>query len=370
MREARIFLLTEHGADLVPMDEMPYEQEIVIQELLEKHPDLLPGEQITPGDPRRWLLVTGEMPVPDVLGGGGRWSLDHLLLDQNGTPTFVECKRAVDTRGRREVVAQMLDYAANGIEYWSMDRLRQVATQTAIRRGRTLEEEVLRVLGPESDLDEAGYWQRVESNLRDGKVRLIFVAEETSKELRRLVEFLNDKLRDIEVLAVEIKQFLGDGGRKVLVPRVVGLTEAARVRKADEQGRGLPLGQDDFLGRCTPDAATIFTEFIAEAERRGHLIEPRTQVLAIRARRSDGRPCTFSYLKPPDVFQVYEEYLLRFAPEAVAALRDRILPLGVFVPSGSYTLNARVTAETASRVRDAFAMTLDDIDSVLVRERS
>src|SRR5688500_6659423 len=102
------------------MDETPYGEEIVIQTLLEKHPDLLPGDQITPGDPRRWLLVTGEMPVPDVLDGVGRWSLDHLLLDQHGTPTFVECKRAVDTRSRREVVAQMLDYAANGIEYWSM----------------------------------------------------------------------------------------------------------------------------------------------------------------------------------------------------------------------------------------------------------
>jgi len=50
---------------------------------------------------RRWDLADGV--------------LDHLLLDQDGIPTFVECKRASDTRIRREVVAQMLDYAATAL---------------------------------------------------------------------------------------------------------------------------------------------------------------------------------------------------------------------------------------------------------------
>jgi hypothetical protein len=46
--------------------------------------------------------------------GGAWWSLDHLVVDQDAVPTFVEVKRASDTPARREVVAQMLDYAANG----------------------------------------------------------------------------------------------------------------------------------------------------------------------------------------------------------------------------------------------------------------
>jgi hypothetical protein len=33
-------------------------------------------------------------------------------------PTLVEVKRSDDTRIRREVVGQMLDYAANGVVYW------------------------------------------------------------------------------------------------------------------------------------------------------------------------------------------------------------------------------------------------------------
>lgn len=61
--------------------------------------------------PRRWLLVSREWGVPREEGGGGHWSLDHLFLDQEGVPTLVEVKRSSDTRLRREVVGQMLDYA-------------------------------------------------------------------------------------------------------------------------------------------------------------------------------------------------------------------------------------------------------------------
>lgn len=39
-------------------------------------------------------------------------------------PTFIEVKRASDTRSRREVVAQMLDYAANGSRFWAPEQLR------------------------------------------------------------------------------------------------------------------------------------------------------------------------------------------------------------------------------------------------------
>jgi hypothetical protein len=34
-------------------------------------------------------------------------------VDEAGVPTLVEVKRSSDTRARREVVARMLDYAAN-----------------------------------------------------------------------------------------------------------------------------------------------------------------------------------------------------------------------------------------------------------------
>ena len=40
-----------------------------------------------------------------------RWSLDHLFVSRTGIPVLIEVKRASDTRLRREVVGQLLDYA-------------------------------------------------------------------------------------------------------------------------------------------------------------------------------------------------------------------------------------------------------------------
>ena len=85
-----------------------------LQSLLDKSPELLAGDQINPDDHRRWILIKREMPVEDPNTAENRWSIDFFYTDQDGIPTFVECKRFLDTRSRREVVGQMLDYAANG----------------------------------------------------------------------------------------------------------------------------------------------------------------------------------------------------------------------------------------------------------------
>ena len=206
MDNAKIFLVDDEERSLTPMTETAYVTEDVLQDLLARYPDLLPGDQIDPENPRRWLLVSREIGVPGEMDEPDRWSLDHLFLDQDGIPTFIECKRATDTRSRREVVAQMLDYAANGIEYWGMERIRQSAAEAAQQYGKTLDDEIARLLDDdEADVEE--YWKTVETNLHDKRVRLVFVMDDIPKELRRLVEFLNEEMTHVEVLAVEIKQF-------------------------------------------------------------------------------------------------------------------------------------------------------------------
>src|SRR5687768_5303004 len=102
-----------------------------LHELLKANPDLLPGEQIDPEAPRRWLLIKHEMPVTDPATGAARWSIDLFFTDQYGIPTLVECKRCDDTRSRREVVAQMLEYAANGHHYWAKSDMRSFAEASA-----------------------------------------------------------------------------------------------------------------------------------------------------------------------------------------------------------------------------------------------
>lgn len=243
--KGQIFLFSKDQNRLIPMQEVPYPQEEVLQNWLSGYPELLPGDQIDPENPRRWLLVKAEMGVPDREGGYDRWSLDHLFLDQDGIPTFVECKRSSDTRARREVVAQMLDYAANGTEYWSIDRIRQSAAETS--QEKSLDERVAALIESQDEDAIEGYWQTVETNLNEGKVRLLFVADETTRELRRLVEFLNEKLTDVEVLAVEVKQFTGEA-QTAVVPRVIGATEASRGSKTVHR-RSSPWTEEEFKAK-------------------------------------------------------------------------------------------------------------------------
>jgi hypothetical protein len=123
MANGGIFLI-QNDETLVEMSEQKYDSEDLLQGLLEKYPNLLAGDQIDSEVPRNWLLVSREFGVPDSEVGGGRWSLDHLFLDQEGIPTIVEVKRSSDTRIRREVVGQMLDYAANAVVYWPVETIR------------------------------------------------------------------------------------------------------------------------------------------------------------------------------------------------------------------------------------------------------
>jgi hypothetical protein len=105
-----MFVLKD-ATTLVEMQPAHFASEDDFQRLLADFPSLLAGDQIDTVLPRRWILVCRET-IPSEDGGGGRWSIDHLFLDQDGIPTLVEVKRQTDTRIRREVVGQMLDYAA------------------------------------------------------------------------------------------------------------------------------------------------------------------------------------------------------------------------------------------------------------------
>jgi hypothetical protein len=228
-----IFVLNEQRK-LVPLSARPYESEDLLQALLAEYPSLMAGNQMRPDAPRRWMLVKREAGVPGEENGGGRWSLDHLFLDQDGVPTLVEVKRSTDTRIRREVVGQMLDYAANGVKYWPIDKLKASFERTCELSGTDPDARVRELIGPEGHA--ADFWITVKTNLQAGRIRMLFVADEIPDELRRVVEFLNEQMDPAEVLAIEIKQFTG-GSLTTLVPRLIGQTIEAEDRKRVSSNR-------------------------------------------------------------------------------------------------------------------------------------
>ena len=362
MSGAHIFLVGGGKDRLLPMVETAYSNEDVLQTYLERYPDLLPGEQIDPENPRRWLLVAREMSVPGDVDETGRWSLDHLFLDQDGIPTFVECKRSSDTRGRREVVAQMLDYAANGLEYWSISRLRQAAMETASKQGKSIEAEVGKLIDSQDESEIENYWKLVESNLDSSKVRLIFVADETSKELRRLVEFLNAQLRDVEVLAIEIKQFLGEN-QTALVPRTIGITEASRESKGTSRNVR-KTNELEFLSKCPPAAASNFKTILDAAEKHGHTIYWGDSGFSIRAYLPKaGKLCTFVVAFPATQFKFSIDSLPLSEGEE-ADLRQKLKSWG-FVEAGIGKMKIALDEKSADQAQEAYRFMLAFVDGLV-----
>jgi hypothetical protein len=202
-----------------------------LQLLLQHNLNLLPGDQIDPGNSLRWMLIKREMPLVSPSDGEDRWSIDFLLVDQDGLPTLVECKRRDDARKPREAVGQMLEYAASGRHYWTASQLRSAAQNTAGDASK-LDEQLSKLAAPETKAED--FFARVEDNLRESKMRLIFLLDESTNELRNIVEFLNGQMKDTEVLIVEARQYLL-GNERIVVPWVFGFTEEARVAKRESK---------------------------------------------------------------------------------------------------------------------------------------
>lgn len=224
-----IFLIDDTHK-ITEMKDQPYDSEGLLQELLAQFPSVLAGDQMNGGAPVKWLLVSREVGIPDDEDAADRWSVDHVFIDQNGVPTLVEVKRSTDTRIRREVVGQMLDYAANAVLYWPVQTIRaQFEKACGGSQPDTVVADFLGVAGTgECEAAITAFWDSVEINLRAGKIRLIFAADTIPPELKRIVEFLNQQMDPAEVLAIEIRQYVGKGVR-TLVPSVIGLPKREKL---------------------------------------------------------------------------------------------------------------------------------------------
>lgn len=221
------------GDELIEMTEEPYEYESVLQEKLSEYPRLLAGGQMSDRGIDRWALIAREKAVPDKRGGGERWSADHLFVDQDAVPTIVEVKRSDNTEIRRKIVGQMLDYVAHASIFWDADTLKERFAETCDELGVSPEETLAELVDTE---ETAGFWEDVEKNLRSKQIRLVFVADEVPSELKRVVEFLNESMQEVEVLAIEVVQY-ASGDETVFVPRLYGQTEEAKASSSTSTSR-------------------------------------------------------------------------------------------------------------------------------------
>ena len=285
----RIYVRTNGQMD--ELEEKPFDTEDAIQQLIAEHPDLLGGGRIRPDKPRRWILIQREQGVPDADEAPDRWAVDVLLIDQDAWPTLVEVKRGSNTQLRREVVGQLVEYAAHARRTWQMRDLRDTF------EAQSDWEEKLRTLlqsGDEPDAD--AFWKDVETHLRASNLRLLIVADEIPPELVRSIEFLNEQMQNVDVLAVEVKRY-ASAGSETFVPTVIGAL-AAHPAKTASQVWTRTTFPSAFSNPTHSDAAKRLLEAARDA---GGTVLGYRSGISIRARApGPSSSLTIAWLLVPD----------------------------------------------------------------------
>jgi hypothetical protein len=217
MSLARIYLADKESGKWMPLTASPQDSDFVVQLAMANSPELIPGDQIDPENPRRWLLIESGIGGPDTAT-----TQSLVLLDQTAMPTFVICEESAGAKDHNRSVASLISLATQATVTWSGKKMRQLAKETATEQDQSLEERLLLLLGGEPDED--AFWAAVDDNLSRRQMRLIFVSEVITNELWQMLQFLDGTMSAVQVLAMEMKQFQA-AGQTALLPRIVGYGE-------------------------------------------------------------------------------------------------------------------------------------------------
>lgn len=185
----QLYLYADQSA--TPLVPKPYALEAELQEIIAKNPQLLLEREC--GN-KQLFLVEKEFTLPEYIGSANNFSLDHLMVDSDGIPTLIEVKRCQDNRIKREVVAQMVDYAA-----------RMVSVDAGDLRAFFVRNNPSPTVLAQYDTDE--FWKKVEDNLKLERMNLYFVADVIPETLRTMIGFLRRTMKNIIIYGVEIKQY-------------------------------------------------------------------------------------------------------------------------------------------------------------------
>lgn len=202
-------LLAMELGSWVPADLSSYENEEELELLLLNDTSLIPGGE-------------GAAAVTQFPLAGG--AVDLLCMDEHGTITLVECKLKTNREIRRQVMGQVLAYAAALAELSTDDVLTRFDKRLATMadkdpRGlaaRDVAAALSTSAGHEVSRDEVA--ASVQANLDKDAVRIVIAVDRVVEELRSVIEYLSRHLPpQIQLIALEVGQFQQDDVRLLAV---------------------------------------------------------------------------------------------------------------------------------------------------------
>lgn len=227
--DARAIPLRRRRLTTEPGD-APYDEDW-LQQLLWRNPGLLPIGEIDPAFAPA-IPLCRELPTD-------AGPIDLAYVSESGRLTLVECKLWKNPEARREVVAQILDYAKE-LNRWSYEDLSAAVLRA--RRSDPGRGALFELVHPHTDsVDEVDFVDSVTRNLVDGRFLLLVVGDGIKEGVERITEHLR-RLAGIQFTfgLVELAMFEmpaeGTPGGLIVEPRILARTveiERAIVRRAN-----------------------------------------------------------------------------------------------------------------------------------------
>lgn len=202
-----------------------------LQELLFQHPTSLP---ITEIDPHSGRLIPICMELSTDAGPA-----DILYVTHTGQVVLVETKLWRNAEARREVVAQILDYAKELSSWTYADLSRRAAMATGGGPSYLLE----RVKAAHAELDEAAFEDGINRSLKAGDFLLIIAGDGIRYGAESLVGFIEryGHLR-FTLALVETASYRLPDGALLVQPRILAKTET--LKRVVYVSNGLPDAAD------------------------------------------------------------------------------------------------------------------------------
>ena len=236
--------------------------EAQIQDLVHRHPGSLPIEEIDPSF-KAPVAICRELMTP-------AGPIDNFLVTPSGLPILVECKLWKNPEGRREVVAQIIDYAKELSRWTSSDLQREVSRRLGVPGNVMLD--LVRAFDP--SVDEIAFNDALSLNLRRGRFLLLIVGNGIREGVEAIAEYLQRHAGlHFSLGLVEMPLFaLPDGGllvtprvlaRTVSVSRtVVSVPDGFRVLDKEEAASDTAEELDPELASVGVERFQFWTEFL------------------------------------------------------------------------------------------------------------
>jgi hypothetical protein len=187
-----------------------------LRDLIFANPVSIPIQEI---EPSYGPLI----PVCKELNTRSAGPADALFINPLGMPTLMECKLWRNPEARREVIGQILDYAA-ALRDWTHSDLQREAARARKERGFNLADWV-RTTSALDHFDESAFCDNVSRNLQRSRILLLIVGD----GIREGVEGIADYVRSSPALhftlgLIEMLIFQASPETRIVQSRVLART--------------------------------------------------------------------------------------------------------------------------------------------------